>query len=217
MSDIYLSPAFTERSQEELQILRKFDDKTPCSLFWLDIVQPLFISLQAKNILEVGPDKGDHTRLILTYCVQFDARIIVVEPYVKPELEEVVRNSDRITLYAENSHDALPKIDAPVDVVFLSGDINYYTAFGDLTRIKDLALRQNRPFPVVLVRATSWPYARRDMYYDPQSIPVEHRHDYEVKGMTPWSSELEDMKFNWPYANAKKEGGSANGILTAIE
>jgi hypothetical protein len=25
------------------------------------------------------------------------------------------------------------------------------------------------------------------------------------------------MKFNWPYANAKKKGGSANGVLTAIE
>jgi len=35
--------------------------------------------------------------------------------------------------------------------------------------------------------------------------------------MTPWSSELEEGMINYPFANAKHEGGPRNGVLTAIE
>ena len=37
----------------------------------------------------------------------------------------------------------------PVDTVLLEGDLNYYTAYGDLLRIEELSRRQNILFPIV--------------------------------------------------------------------
>lgn len=95
--------------------------------------------------------------------------------------------------------------------------MNYYTVHGDLLSIEDLCRRRNARFPIVFVRITSWPYARRDMYYDPDNIPAAERHEYARSGMTPWSSGLEDGMINYPFANAKHEGGPKNGGLTAVE
>ena len=43
------------------------------------------------------------------------------------------------------------------------------------------------------------------------------RHEYERSGMTPWFSELKEMMINYPFANAKHEGGPQNGVWTAVE
>jgi hypothetical protein len=55
------------------------------------------------------------------------------------------------------------------------------------------------------------------MYYDPDGIPIAGRHVYAASGMSPWSSDLEDGMFNYPFANARHEGGPRNGVLTAVE
>ena len=177
----------------------------------------MLCGLKAKYLLEIGASRGDHTRLLLQYCDTFDANLIVVEPTVMPSLQEVVSSSTRVRLFAERSHEALPHIDVPVDVVLLEGDLNYFSTRGDLLAIAELSRRQNMPFPTVFVRSTSWPYARRDMYYDPEFLPVTGRHDYARMGMTPWSSELEEGKINYPFADASHEGGPGNGVLTAVE
>lgn len=62
-----------------------------------------------------------------------------------------------------------------------------------------------------------WPYGRRDMYYDPQQIPKEHRHPSARSGMVPGRSELSPQGINATYWNATNEGGPRNGVLTAIE
>ena len=38
--------------------------------------------MKAKHLLEIGADKGAHTRLLLQYCDAFDANLIVIEPAV---------------------------------------------------------------------------------------------------------------------------------------
>jgi hypothetical protein len=141
--------------------------------------------LKAKHLLEIGAFKGEHTRLLLKYCDAFEALLIVIKPAVTPSLQEVISSSKRVHLFAEKSHKALPQINAPVDAVLLEGDLNYYTVYGDLVGIEDLSRRQNIPFPIVLFASASWPYARRDMYYDPDSIPTIERHEYARGGMTP--------------------------------
>lgn len=217
MNSIYLSLAFSERTDEELEFLHKVNGTTGFSLFWIDVVKPLLCELKAKHLLEIGADKGAHTRLLLQYCDTFDADLIVIEPTVTPSLQELVSSSTRVYLFAEKSHKALPQINAPVDAVLLEGDLNYYTVHGDLLAIEQLSRRQNIPFPIIFVASTSWPYARRDMYYDPEGLPAMGRHDYARMGMTPWSSRLEEGMINFPFANARHEGGPKNGVLTAVE
>ena len=59
---MYLSPAFSKRTPEDLEFLRKIDGKTGFSLFWIDIVRPLLCEIKAKNLLEIGAGQGEHTR-----------------------------------------------------------------------------------------------------------------------------------------------------------
>jgi hypothetical protein len=64
----------------------------------------------------------------------------------------------------------------------------------------------------------AWPNGRRDHYYDPSTIPEEHRQPYAKRGMSPAASDLLAAGgMNAHLANALHEGGPKNGVLTAVE
>jgi hypothetical protein len=214
---IYLSPAFTRRSGEDLQLLQNLDGRSGFCLFWLDIVRPLLCQIKSKCLLEIGADEGSNTKILSMYCDAFDATLTVIDPVLKPPLEKIVSASKGIKMLVGKSHDVLPTLNQPIDAVFLEGDLNYYTTYGDLKAIKDLADRQNIGFPLIFVRSASWPYARRDMYYNPANLPKQAVHDHEKSGMTPWSSQLKEMMTNYLFENTKYEGGPKNGVWTAVE
>lgn len=217
MSDSYLSPAFSPRSSEDLAFLKQIDGATAFSLFWVDIVRPLLETTDAGHLLQIGAYKGDHTRHLLQHCKAVKGSLIVIEPFVVPELEQVLAGSECGLLLAAKSHVAIPQIHTRIDAVLLNGDLNYHAVYGDLLAIADMAKRTGGAFPTVVLKSMSWPYARRDMYYDPESVPAQDRHDYERMGMTPWSSGLEERAINAPFCNARQEGGPRNGVLTAVE
>ena len=171
MGDIYLSPAFSRHAGKELDFLYSLDGATGFSLFWIDVVKPFLCAMKAKQLLEIGGDCGEHTHLLLQYCDAFDAQLIVIEPFVKQDLQKIIDNSGRISLMEEKSQSGIPKVDTPIDAVFLEGDLNYHTTYGDLADIEQMAKRQQMPFPLVFFRS-GWPYARRDMYYDPTNLPT---------------------------------------------
>jgi hypothetical protein len=168
-------------------------------------------------LLEIGADLGAHTRLLVRYCDSINGRLTIIEPFVKKQLQDIIRHSKNINLVEAKSRDALPLMEGPVDAVLLEGDLNYDTVYGDLSNIADMAERCRRPFPVVFLRATGWPYARRDMYYDPEGLPEGVVHRFQYIGMTHWSSGLVPDMINQPFANAEQEGGPCNGVLTAAE
>jgi hypothetical protein len=217
MTSPYLSPAFRSRGEEEIDFLKSVDAVSGFSLFWPDIVKPLLDCAQARHLLEIGAYRGNHTRLLARYCDTTDGTLTVVEPFVSAELREVVGLSGRVRLLEAKSADALPLLEGPVDAVLLEGDLNYHTVYGDLSGLAGLAARCGRPFPLVFLRATGWPYARRDMYYDPDGLPGQAVHGYRFVGMTHWSPELVPGMINQPFANAEREGGQSNGVLTAAE
>ena len=64
----------------------------------------------------------------------------------------------------------------------------------------------------------AWPYGRRDLYYQPNTIPPEFRLEYERKGIIRGRNQLADEGGTSPKQyNAVREGGPRNGVLTAIE
>jgi hypothetical protein len=217
MTKIYLSPAFSQRSDEDLEILKQVDENSGFFIFWIDIVKPLLQHIQALSLLEIGAYRGDHTRLLLRYCEICNGSLIVIEPAVLTDLQEIVDQSKKIRLYAAKSREALPLIEAPIDAVLLEGDLNYHSIYNDLSDIANLAKRHQTPFPLVFLRATGWPYARRDMYYNQDDMPAEGVHDNSRIGMSQWSPDLQFGMINQPFANATREGGQRNGVLTAAE
>ena len=70
----------------------------------------------------------------------------------------------------------------------------------------------------MLLHDIGWPYGRRDLYYDPDSIPEEHRKPYDKKGMLPSVPDLvEEGGMNRHLNNAVREHEPNDGVLTAIE
>ncbi len=217
MDPSYLSPAFSSRTLQEREFLREVHDGMGFSIFWLDIVRPLLGEAKARTVLEIGAYEGEHTRWLLRYCEAVQGQLIVVEPEVRSPLRKLVEGAGRVSLMPEISEMALSRISTPVDAVLLEGDLNYHTVLGDLHGIQELSRRMGPRFPLVFFANAGWPYARRDMYYDPQRMPAEGRHEYARMGMTPWLERLEPGMINYPFANAAVEGGPRNGVLTAAE
>jgi hypothetical protein len=63
-----------------------------------------------------------------------------------------------------------------------------------------------------------WPYGRRDMYYQPDTVPAEFRRAYAYRGVIRGQNQLDEINgSDSPFANAIDEGGPRNGVLTAVE
>src|SRR5690606_8626689 len=77
--------------------------------------------------------------------------------------------------------------------------------------------REERPFPRVLLHDVGWPYARRDLYYAPERVPAEHRQPYAPGALAPGEPGQVEQGLNVGVANAEREGGPRNGVLTAVE
>ena len=164
-------------------------------------------------IVEVGCEDGDHTTRLLEYAMAHRAHLHVIDPAPGFKTEPFRREYGSFcTLHERPSHDVLPSIASP-DVVLLDGDHNWYTVIEEL-RILD---RTSKRWPLTFLHDVEWPYGRRDMYYVPERVPVDHRHPYAYSGIVEGRSELSPRGENATVANATHEGGPRNGVLTAVE
>jgi hypothetical protein len=122
----------------------------------------------------------------------------------------------------EHTYLRLKSVDAigglePPDIALIDGDHNWWTVYRELEMLYALARDQKAAPPVILLHDIAWPYARRDMYYNPEAIPPTQQHPHGHVGMLPGVSELVETGINGVLANATHEGGPRNGVLTAIE
>jgi hypothetical protein len=186
--------------------------------FWDTITEPVLEALQPKTLVEIGSDQGFNSRKLLGFCQQHDAKLHVIDPLPKYDVaawQELY--GEHLVFHKALSLDALPTIDR-FDAVLIDGDHNWYTVFNELKLIEERCKDSSRDFPLVMLHDIGWPYGRRDLYYDPETIPEEYRKPYEQSGMRPGSVELvEDGGLNRNLANAVSENDPCNGVLTAVE
>lgn len=175
-------------------------------------------ALQPRTLVEVGSDAGGNTRNLLEFCERSGATLHVIDPLPKYEVEEMrQRYGDRLVFHEDLSLNALPQIEGP-DAVLIDGDHNWYTVINELKQVEKQCQKLSHPFPLVMLHDVGWPYGRRDLYYDPDTIPEEHRKPHEKKGLHPDSEELlEDKGLNQHLDNATEEGAPESGVLTAVE
>jgi hypothetical protein len=167
--------------------------------------------------MEIGAEFGWNTRNILEWCRRTGAYADIIDPVPLPSLQEVLAGYAGLHTYHQSkSLKVIPTVDVP-DMLFLDGDHNWRTVFTELTQMFVRARQTNAIPPVVIAHDCAWPYARRDMYYEPEAFSPGERHPYAYKGMLPGQSELTDQGLNGRFANALHEGGPQNGVLTAIE
>lgn len=181
--------------------------------FWDSAVLPLLEARSPKSVIEIGSRDGGHTRLIAQWAAAHGAGLHVVDP--QPNFDVDAYTSEwpgHLTIHRDLSLHALAPI-GPADMILLDGDHNWYTVINELQEID----RINPDWPLVLMHDVGWPYGRRDMYYQPETVPAEHRQPYRKGGMRPFHSALADHGSNSPVLRAEREGGPRNGVLTAVE
>lgn len=192
--------------------------------FWEQVMQPIidlgdppWLNPKVKRMIEIGSERGANTEKILAYCQSTGGILFVVDPLPLFDVQ-MFKNQykERLQIIRELSLPILPQIENP-DVILIDGDHNWYTVYHELQCIEQLALKRGR-FPFIFMHDTSWPYARRDMYYHPDTIPEAYRKPYAPNGIAEGQSDLlAQGGANEGFNNAIFEGGERNGVLTAIE
>ncbi|MDP7476879.1 MAG: glycosyltransferase [Candidatus Peribacteraceae bacterium] len=181
---------------------------------WQYLVHPLLESANSLHILEIGSETGNTTKKLAEYCLRKNGTLHAIDPsphYDTTKWEE--RYGKMFTFHQKTSLEALPDISG-YDTVLIDGDHNWYTIFNELQLIE----KHCKTFPLVLLNDTGWPYARRDLYYNPDTIPSEFRHTHEKKGVIPQQSTLlKHGGLNAMLEHATIEGGARNGVLTGVE
>jgi methyltransferase family protein len=177
----------------------------------------LFACLDAaapRSLVEVGAYAGDVTRMLVAWAEGAPIeRLVSIDPEPQPALEALAAEHPELELVRATSVDALPTL-AAADAYIVDGDHNYYTVSEEL-RLIDAAAPDR--LPLLLCHDVCWPHARRDSYYTPEAVPPEDRQPMAEGGcLYPGVSGVQDcgLVYKWP---AAREGGSRNGVLTAIE
>ena len=185
--------------------------------FWTLFSGPVVETVKPRRLMEIGAEFGWNTRHILEWCRRTGARADIIDPVALPSLLDVLAGYVGLHTYHQTkSLGVIATLDPP-EMLFLDGDHNWRTVFNELTQIFAHARQTGSVPPVVIAHDCAWPYARRDMYYEPEAFSPEERHPYAYRGMLPGQSELTDQGLNGRFANALHEGGPQNGVLTAIE
>ncbi|HXX46254.1 MAG TPA: class I SAM-dependent methyltransferase [Candidatus Acidoferrales bacterium] len=177
-------------------------------------VVPIIARRGWKYVCEIGASRGASTDCLLRTLP--DVSITVIDTCRDLDLKTKYAGEPRVMVCEAESLAALPTLEGVFDSILIDGDHNWYTVYNELQIIRERSLL--RRGGMIFFHDVSWPYGRRDMYYQPDSIPAEYRHAYARKGMVPGESALsEDAGFNSVLCNATHEGGPRNGVLTAIE
>ena len=166
-----------------------------------------------RTFCEIGASKGETTDEMLNLP---NISYTILDPCFDADLGLKYRNDRRVTVHKGNSLDVLPKLEGIFDCILIDGDHNWYTVLNELRVIRQRGML--RRGGMIFFHDVGWPYARRDLYYQPETIPPECRQEYERKGIVRGRSELvNSWGTNPQVCNSTHEGGPRNGVLTAIE
>ena len=184
--------------------------------FWQTVIGPALEAARSKSIVEIGMGKGHTTRRLIRYCLKTGAVLQSVDPSPACDIEALRSIGAGIfTYFKDPSLSVLPILQA-YDAVLIDGDHNWYTVYHELQSINERAARG--AFPLVFVRHTSWPYARRDRYEDPEMIPDHARQAYRKGGLKRGNSVVhKGAGLHSDSFHAVYEHNPRNGVLTAVE
>jgi glycosyltransferase involved in cell wall biosynthesis len=182
--------------------------------YWETVIRPLLQSIDAKRIVEIGVGDGGNTKNILSYIEPLQGRLDAIDCCPTCDIENW--QSPALHFHKELSLNILGTLPA-YDAILIDGDHNWYTVYHELLLIEQ-AMQKKDDFPLIFLHDVGWPYARRDLYYDPETIPMAFRQPYQRKGLNPDIHGLCDTAtFNNQLRHSVYEHAIKNGVLTAVE
>jgi len=183
------------------------------TVFVRNSIVPIVQKRGWKIFCEIGGLTGSSADQILRLP---NVSYTIVDPGLDADLLAKYADDRRVTVLQDISLEALPKMEGFYDCILIDGDHNWYTVFNELNLICQRGLL--RPGGMIFLHDVDWPYGRRDLYYQPETIPAEYRLPFERKGVLRGQSALAETGGGNPHlCNAIHEGGPRNGVLTAVE
>lgn len=182
------------------------------------LITDLLDAAGARSVAEIGGEGGLFTEELLAWAGQVDGSVHCVDPVPSPQLDRLAATAANLTLVREPSPAALERLPR-LDAYVIDGDHNYFTVHAELRALLANLLDEERPGLLVL-HDVAWPNARRDSYYSPKRLPPSAVHDHSwTLGAVPGKEELEagGLAGAGRWAFAKRSGGPANGVLSAVE
>ncbi|NLV55046.1 MAG: glycosyltransferase [Acidimicrobiales bacterium] len=185
--------------------------------FWDLAIAPVLAAAGARRLVEIGALRGEHTQLIVDHLgPETELHVIDPVPDFDPA-EHERRFAGQYVFHRALSVDVLGDL-PPMDAALIDGDHNWYTVFNECRLLSEVARAAGKPLPVMILHDVGWPYGYRDLYYDPDTVPAEHRHPWRHAGMRPGRSELVEKGGLSPtMCNAEHEGGPRNGVMSGLE
>ncbi len=177
------------------------------------VINPYIRRAGYRRVCEIGASLGENSdKLLETESIH----LTVIDPCIDTDLKTKLRGDQRVQICKGLSLEILFRTSEQFDCILIDGDHNWYTVYHELETIADRKLL--REGGTIFLHDVGWPYGRRDMYYQPETIPAEFLQPYATRGIVQGVSELsEDSGINAGHFNAMHEGGPRNGVLTAVE
>lgn len=185
---------------------------------WGQLIRPLVEAVEGREILEIGAEYGLSTKVLLNFVREVGGHLHCIDPVPGFDVSEfVAANEGFLSFYEDLSLDAL-KVIPRVDVALVDGDHNWYTVYNELKMIEQTHGNDPAAMPLTILHDIGWPYGRRDLYYDPSTVPEEFVQPYARRGIGRKNKELlASGGMNGTLCNAITEGGPRNGVLTGVE
>lgn len=178
------------------------------------LIEPLLAAVAPERVIEIGGETGQGAA---AYLEAGAGEVVCVDPAPSEELVERARDEARLTLVRERSPGCIPSLPRS-NFWAIDGDHNYATVRAELEAI--LARAGSDGEQLILLHDVLWPWARRDLYYDPSALDAgaAHSHSWET-GPSVFSESLTPSGFvgMGQYAVASEAGGERNGVRTAVE
>jgi hypothetical protein len=137
--------------------------------FWDWAVRPLLRDRRASRVLEIGASQGGNTDRILRDLP--GVHVSVLDPCLDADLVAKYSGVPAVTVHRGRSLEVLPSLPGPYDAILMDGDHNFYTVDNELKLIAGRGLLA--PGGVILFHDVGDPWARADLYYEPERIPDE--------------------------------------------
>lgn len=172
---------------------------------------------QPKCLVEIGVETGLLTEKLVAYATEAGAVVHGIDPH--PQLDVASwqdRHRHTFVFHRALSLDVLGDL-PDADAVFIDGDHNWFTVFHELKLLEEAKAGGDTPPPLIAMHDVDWPYGRRDLYYDPSTIPEEYRRPHRKASVAPGVSDLVEIGMNADLDNAVSEGSARNGVRTALE
>ena len=177
------------------------------------VIHPHIANLHYRDFCEIGASYGENTDRLLENPA---ARITIIDPCLDTDLEAKYADRDNVQVRKGLSLAVLPHVSECFDCILIDGDHNWYTVYHELDAISQGNLL--KPGGTIFLHDVGWPYGRRDMYYQPDTIPAEFVHPNLQRGIIHGQRLLaEEGGNNDVRYNAVHSGGAKNGVLTAVE